>query len=100
MASEKNRTTPGGAREETVAQARAKLDQVREEAGMPLRGDELAARRAPTPSRGEDLNGDPPLDWRMTPRNIALQLGAIALFVAVCWFLIQLATDGIRALIT
>ncbi|MEM9724095.1 MAG: hypothetical protein AAF909_01370 [Pseudomonadota bacterium] len=93
-------------RDEDVARARAKLDQLREEAGMPLRGDELAARRAApdsgarTGAEDDDPRADPPLDWRMTPRNVVLQLAAIALFIGVAWFLISLAGDGIRALLS
>ena len=85
----------GGRRDanETTAAARAKLDQLREEAGMPLRGDELSHRVG-----GEEGSNEPPLDWRLTPRNVILQLAAIALFVAVVWFLITLVADSLSVL--
>ena len=84
-----------GRRDQDVdAEARARLDQIREEAGMPRRGDELAAR-----SGRRDESGDPPLDWRLTPRNVILQLAAVALFIAVVWFLVALITDSWTALL-
>ncbi|MEL6980402.1 MAG: hypothetical protein AAGM38_17235 [Pseudomonadota bacterium] len=79
---------------EAAADARARLDQMREEAGMPLRGDEIAQRAGGETPIGED----PPLDWRLTPRNVALQIGAVALFAGVVWFLAMLVYDSVAAL--
>lgn len=83
-ASEERKGDPG----EAAAEARARLDQIREEAGMPRRGDELAR------SRGGEDSGDPPLDWRLTPRNVILQIIAVGAFAAAIWFLFALLTDS------
>ena len=40
----------------------------------------------------------PPLDWRVTPRNVILQLGAVALFLGVFWFLWDLMISGFAVL--
>ena len=77
---------------EKAAEARARLGQIREEAGMPRRGDELA--RSSGSARGGDDFGEPPLDWRLTPRNIFLQALAVGAFVAAIWFLFALLTDS------
>ena len=67
--------------EEASEDARSRLHQLREEAGGALAGRELAKRF------GLDDDGvdAPPLDWRMTPRNVALQLVAVAVFIGVIW---------------
>ena len=91
-----DRTSSG----DSAADAQARLDQIREEAGMPRRGDELA-RRAREAGGGEDASDyrDPPLDWRLTPRNVLLQLLAAGLFIAVVWFFVALLTDSWSALL-
>lgn len=81
-----------------AAEARARLDQIREEGGMPRRGDEIAARSGPGADGGEG-RVDPPLDWRLTPRNVILQILAVAAFVAAVWFLVALVTDSWMALL-
>ena len=48
---------------------------------------------APTPRHADA----PPLDWRMTPRNIALQILAILAFIAVVWFMATLMFDGVAS---
>jgi len=68
--------------ETRIRDAQARLDQMRHEAGGALTGDELRRRAGLEPEE------DPPLDWRMTPLNVTLQLLAVALFLAVVWFLV------------
>ena len=74
---------------ETDAQAR--LDQLRHEAGGALTGREVRSRAGLDP---DEVEGDPPLDWRATPLNIALQLLAIALFLGVTWFIVSAFFGG------
>ncbi|MEO1329160.1 MAG: hypothetical protein AAFW46_05825 [Pseudomonadota bacterium] len=81
--------------DERATEAQAALDQLRTQAGGALSGSELK-RRFGLEEGGED--DAPPLDWRLTPRNVILQLGAIALFVAAIWFLGALVTDGVSSL--
>lgn len=82
--------------EEEEREARAALDQVRAQAGGALSGREVAERHGFDP---DDVVGDPPpLDWRLTPRNIVLQLGAVAVFVAVVWFFVTLVVDSLTLL--
>lgn len=85
--------TPDRGRE-VAEEAQARLDEIRHLGGMPLTGEELARRQ------GENEPGvpPPPLDWRLTPKNVVLQLLAAALFAAVVWFLISLTTDNLRAI--
>ncbi len=68
--------------ETRVRDAQARLDQMRHEAGGALTGDELRRRAGLEPAE------DPPLDWSMTPLNVTLQLLAVALFLAVLWFMV------------
>ena len=70
---------------EQVRDAQATLDRMRHEAGGALTGREARARAGLNPEEAED---DPPLDWSMTPMNIALQAVAVAVFLAVIWFLV------------
>lgn len=80
-----------GARAEADAEdARARLEQMRQEGGGMI-GGFLARVRV----KAEEEEGAPPLDWRMTPRNIILQLLAILLFLGVAWFLIDLFINGV-----
>ena len=78
--------------EERIRDARAVLDAARHEAGGALTGREVRERAGQDP---DEASGDPPLDWRMTPRNVALQALALAVFVAVVWFLVAAATGGV-----
>lgn len=103
MTSEKDSPEPGGssgddhatraARE--AADAQARLDQLRGEGGGALGGRELSRRlglrRREEPVEDEDA---PPLDWRMTPLNVAIQLLAIIAFVGALWFMIDLMLSG------
>lgn len=77
-------------------EAQAQLDQLRAQAGGALSGEEVARRSGVDPDEG--LNDPPPLDWRLTPRNVILQLGAIALFAAVVWFFYALVRDSLAIL--
>ncbi len=65
--------------------AQARLDQLRHEAGGALSGREVRKRHGLDPN---DTSDDPPLDWSATPLNITLQILAVALFIAVMWFII------------
>lgn len=80
--------------DEATAEAQARLDQIREEGGMARRGDELAARRSGEKDDHESAFSDPPLDWRLTPYNIVMQLAAVALFIGVVWYLVSLVIDS------
>ena len=71
--------------------AQARLDQLRHESGGALTGREVRKRAGLDPN---DVNEDPPLDWRATPLNIALQALAIALFLAVIWFVVTAFFGG------
>lgn len=77
------------------ADAQARLDQLRHEAGGVLTGREVRERWGIDDKEGLE---DPPLDWRLTPRNIVLQLLAVVLFALVVWFLVSLALGGVAAL--
>lgn len=77
--------------ETRVRDAKARLDQMRHEAGGALTGAEARDRAGLNPNEAQD---DPPLDWRMTPLNVTLQLLAVALFLAVLWFIITSFTGG------
>lgn len=83
--------------EKRVADAMAKLDQMRHEAGGALPGWEVRKRAGLDPHGGSEEA--PPLDWRMTPKNIVLQVLAIALFIAVVWFIVTTFFGGIGALL-
>ncbi len=76
---------------ERVADAMAKLDQMRHEAGGALTGREARQRAGLDPN---EANEDPPLDWRMTPRNVVIQALVIALFLVVLWFLLNAFFGG------
>lgn len=79
---------------DTEAEAKARLHQLREEAGGALSGSELT-RRFGLEDADESA---PPLDWRLTPRNVILQLLAVVLFGAVVWFLGSLAVGGVATM--
>lgn len=82
--------------EDEEREAQAALDQVRAQAGGALSGQEVAKRHGFDP---DDVVGDPPpLDWRMTPRNILLQLVAVAVFIGVVWFFVTLVVDSLSLL--
>ncbi|MEL6277460.1 MAG: hypothetical protein AAF661_14295 [Pseudomonadota bacterium] len=81
--------------DETSKDAQAKLDQLRHEAGGALTGPEVRKRWG---MEGDGGLEDPPLDWRLTPRNVILQVAAVVLFGAVVWFIAMLAFDGVAAL--
>lgn len=66
--------------------AQARLDQLRHEAGGALTGREVRKRHGLDPG---DASDDPPLDWSATPLNITLQILAVALFLAVVWFIVS-----------
>ena len=66
--------------------AQARLDQLRHEAGGALTGRELRKRRGLDPREASD---DPPLDWSPTPANITIQILAVALFLAVVYFIVS-----------
>ncbi len=80
---------------EAARDAQARLDQLRHEAGGALTGAEARERAGLDP---EEVDPDPPLDWRMTPRNVVLNLLAVAVFVAAVVFIIGLFLDGWGAL--
>lgn len=65
--------------------AQARLDQLRHESGGALTGREVRQRHGMDPN---EVNEDPPLDWRPTPLNVTLQVLAIALFLLVVWFIV------------
>lgn len=71
--------------------AQARLDQLRHESGGALSGREVRQRAGLDPN---EVDEDPPLDWRATPLNIALQALAIALFLAVIWFIVTAFFGG------
>lgn len=75
--------------------AQAALDQVRHQAGGALSGDDLRKRWKLDKLESPD---DPPLDWRLTPKNVILQLLAVALFIGVVWFIVALVTDSLHTL--
>ena len=79
-----------------VRDAQARLDQMRHEAGGALTGAEARQRAGLDPNEASD---DPPLDWRMTPLNVTLQLLAVALFLSVLWFVVTTFTGGIGELL-
>ena len=81
--------------QERIRDAHATLDRARHEAGGALTGGEVRQRAGMDPREASD---DPPLDWRMTPRNVALQLLALAVFVGVVWFLVTAVTGGVGEL--
>lgn len=78
-----------------VRDAQAVLDQMRHEAGGALTGAEARQRAGLDPDEAE---GDPPLDWRMTPLNVTLQLLAVAFFLFVLWFMVTTFAGGVEAL--
>lgn len=77
--------------EERVRQAQATLDRMRHEGGGALTGREARQRAGLDPSEASD---DPPLDWSMTPLNVTLQLLAVAVFLAVVWFIVTTFFTG------
>jgi len=81
--------------ETRVRDAQARLDQMRHEAGGALTGAEARERAGLNP---DDAQEDPPLDWRMTPANVTLQILAVALFLFVLWFLVTTFAGGVSAL--
>lgn len=86
---------PAGAPDARAEEAQAALDQIRTQAGGALSGSELKRRFG----LDDDPESDaPPLDWRLTPRNVILQLLAVALFVGVIWFLVALVSDSLSVL--
>ncbi len=72
-------------------EAQARLDQMRQEAGGALTGEELRTRAG---INAPDAPEDPPLDWRMTPKNVAIQAVVVAIFLAVLWFLLTAFFGG------
>lgn len=66
--------------------AQARLDQLRHEAGGALTGREVRKRHGLDPSEATE---DPPLDWSPTPTNITIQIIAVAIFLAVVWFMVS-----------
>jgi len=78
-----------------VRDAQARLDQMRHEAGGALTGTEARERAGLNPDEAQE---DPPLDWRMTPANVTLQILAVALFLFVVWFLVTTFAGGVSAL--
>lgn len=81
---------------EATADAQARLDQIRHQSGGFLYGREILSRMGEDPTKEE---GAPPLDWRLTPRNVILQLLAVAAFVGAIWFMGALLFDSWRALL-
>ncbi len=81
--------------EDRSRKAQAALDQTRHQAGGALSGGEVRKRWGM--DKLEDPK-DPPLDWRLTPRNVILQLLAVALFIGVVWFIVALVTDSLGVL--
>lgn len=78
---------------EAEIEAQARLDQLRHQAGGALSGGEILRRLGRSAEEADETA--PPLDWRLTPRNIILQLGALALFVAVVGFMGWLVYSGV-----
>lgn len=81
--------------EDRTREAQAALDQTRHQAGGALSGHEVRKRWGMDKLESPD---DPPLDWRLTPRNVILQLLAVALFIGIVWFFVALITDSLGAL--
>jgi len=81
--------------ETRVRDAQATLDRMRHEAGGALTGAEARRGAGLDPNEAQD---DPPLDWRMTPLNVTLQVLAVALFLFVLWFLVGAFVGGIGEL--
>jgi|GEM_PF-3032668 len=81
--------------ESRVRDAQARLDQMRHEAGGALTGAEARQRAGLDPEGAQE---DPPLDWSMTPLNVTLQVLAVAVFLAVLWFLVTAFTGGLGEL--
>lgn len=81
---------------ERARDAQAELDRLRHEAGGAISGVELQRRQK---LDEKEVVPDPPLDWRLTPRNIILQLLGLAVFALVVWFLIELMVDSWGALL-
>jgi len=81
--------------ETRVRDAQARLDQMRHEGGGALTGAEVRKRAGLDAAEASD---DPPLDWRMTPLNVTLQVLAVALFLFVLWFLVTTFASGAGAL--
>lgn len=75
--------------------ARAQLDALRHQAGDALTGNEVRARHD---LAGDEDTDEPPLDWRLTPRNVAIQFVVIAVFAAAAVFLGWLVWDGVSAI--
>ena len=78
---------------EREKQAQADLDAVLHQSGGALSGEELRARAGD----GQEAWPTPPLDTRLTFRNIVLQLAAIVLFIGVMWFMIDVFFSGLIA---
>jgi len=81
--------------DERERDAQRTLDRMRHQSGGALSGHEVRKRWGMDKLEHPD---DPPLDWRLTPRNVILQLLAVALFVGVVWFFIALVTDSLTTL--
>ena len=76
-------------------EARARLDQMRGQAGGALSGREIAKRYKLL----EGDEGAPPLDWRLTPRNVLLQILAVVAFCAALWLMGSLMFTGFAILL-
>jgi len=81
--------------EERRREAQATLDQARHQAGGALSGREVRKRWGLDKLEHPD---DPPLDWRLTPRNVILQVLAVLLFLGVVGFFVVLITDSLGML--
>lgn len=81
--------------DERQIEAQAALDQLRTQAGGALSGSEIAKRLG---LGAIDDNNAPPLDWRLTPRNVILQLLAVGLFAGAVWLMATLLIDGVSAI--
>ncbi|MCI4660731.1 MAG: hypothetical protein MRY63_02770 [Neomegalonema sp.] len=81
--------------DQRVGDAQAELDQIREQAGGALSGRERAQRLGLDP---DDTLADPPLDKRLTARNILLQGLALLLFLAVMGFMLGGMYEGLASL--
>lgn len=83
----------GQSADDRARDAQATLDALRHEAGGALTPKELRERHG---IEGDDQ--EVPLDWRLTPANVILQLLAAAVALAVVGFLGWLVWDGVRAI--
>ncbi len=93
MAAKPGSPSSGKGEDERARDAQAALDAMRHEAGGTLTPEELRERHGI-----EDPGEEVPLDWRLTPANVILQVLAAAAFLAVVGFLGWLVWDGVRAI--